>query len=170
VADELDELLVRGLASYTTEPLAGLEERVLTRVRGVGIQRRAAVWGWAAGVLAMVCLVMVFFRLQVRDVGVPTRTETAPPPVQVKAAEPPWSHLSRAANGHLVTGVLAGHRRVRRVTAIQHLSREEVLLARFVAADPEGAAKEFASLNESVQRDVTVEPLVVEPIKIESLQ
>jgi hypothetical protein len=50
------------------------------------------------------------------------------------------------------------------------LTREEVLLAKFVAADPELAAKQFASLNEYVQRDVTVAPLVVEPIRIEEIE
>jgi hypothetical protein len=39
-----------------------------------------------------------------------------------------------------------------------------------VSADPEGAAKEFAALNEFVHRDLSVKPLVFEPIKIESLQ
>jgi hypothetical protein len=50
------------------------------------------------------------------------------------------------------------------------LSREEAALVRYVSADPDGAAKEFAALNEFAKRDLAVPPLVFEPIKIESLQ
>ena len=62
-------------------------------------------------------------------------------------------------------------RRVRRRSwpVKPQLSQEEILLVRLVTADPEGAVREFASLNESVHRDLTVEPLVVAPIEIKSL-
>jgi hypothetical protein len=66
--------------------------------------------------------------------------------------------------------VLRPVRLVRRGVKKNRLSREEAALVRYVSADPDGAAKEFAALNEFVNRDLAVKPLVLEPIKIESLQ
>ncbi len=158
MGDEWDEVLDRGLASYSAaEPLAGLEERVLGRVRGASVRRVGSwFWGWvAAACLVLVCLGWVRLR--------PGRPTVAP--VQVQA-------VRGTALQERLPEVRAVARRVRRRNAPvkPRLSPEEVLLVRLATADPEGAVREFASLQESVNRDLTVEPLVVEPIKIEGLQ
>ncbi len=159
MADEWDEVLDGALASYSAaEPLAGLDERVLRRVRGAG-ERRSRVWIWAwAG--AAVCLVLLCLAWLKQD-----RAPVTPARVVFRASAPPRS-LPAAA---LVRPVRHARPRRPRVVTPPRLTEEELLLVRLVARDPEGAVREFTSLNEAVNRDLTPEPLVVTPIEIDSL-
>ncbi len=166
MADELDDLLDRALRSYSAgEPLDGLEGRVLARV--AGNKRRAVHWNWIA---AAVCLVMVVGGVRVETA--PSRSRLS----RVAVVEKNSGGLEASAPTTSAKPIVSVHRLSRdreEAVARRHkmqLTREEVLLARFVAADPEQAAKQFASLNEYVQRDVTVAPLAVEPIKIEEIE
>ena len=156
MGDEWDEILDRGLASYSAaEPLSGLEDRVLARVRGTGV-RRAQPWFWGCVAACLVLLCLGWLGLR--------RERPVVAPVRIQAA--------RAAAPKQVFQQLRVTRRVRKrsAPARPRLSQEEVLLVRLVTADPEGTLREFASLNESVNREITAEPLVVEPIKAESLE
>jgi hypothetical protein len=153
--DRWDEILDSGLANYSAaEPLAGLEERVLGRVRGAVVRRtRVWIWAWAG---AAVCLVLFCFSWLKPDHAAA---------VAVRAAAPTRSLPALAVSRTV--------RRVRpkrpRVVALPRLAEEEVLLVRLAATDPNGAVRAFASLNEAVNRDITPEPLIVKPIEIESL-
>ncbi len=168
MADEFDELLDRALGSYSAgEPLAGLEGRVLVRVRGS--RRRELHWSWMA---AAVCLVIVVgggwfitapLRSHINQVAISQSGRSwTDAPLHSRAATSPWPAVPKVRREQRQEAVARRHK--------MQLTREEVLLARFVAADPEQAAKQFASLNEYVQRDVTVAPLAVEPIKIEEIE
>lgn len=154
VDKDLDDILQKALASYSVaEPLSGLEERVLARVRGTRVRRGMAAYAWVAVVLTLACLCWVAWQHKPVVVA-PVRVQSVR---RVRPEQPPVTVL---------TPVLL----VRRAARKDRLSREEAALARYVSADPDGALKEFAALNEFVNRDVTVAPLVFEPIKIESLQ
>jgi len=71
--DDLDQLIDRGLAGYAAhEPLAGLEDRVLNRVRLANTGRRRRVWAYSALVLPAVATLVV--------VGVMSWTRRPPAP------------------------------------------------------------------------------------------
>ncbi len=151
---ELDDILQKALASYSAaEPLSGLEERILARVRGTRVRRQVGVWAWAAVALSLACFCWLAWQHKPVVVA-PVRVQTA----RNVRSETPGVALLRPV------------RMVRRRARKNRLTREEAALLRYVSADPEGAAKEFAALNDFVNRDLAVKPLVFEPIKIESLQ
>ncbi len=169
MADEIDDLLDRALGSYSAgEPLDGLERRVLARVRGN--KRREVHWNWMAVVACLVVLVGGASWTWVETA--PSRSRLS----RVAVVEKNSGGLGASGPTTRANPIVSVHRLSRdreEAVARRHkmqLTREEVLLARFVAADPEQAAKQFASLNEYVQRDVTVAPLAVEPIKIEEIE
>lgn len=152
--NDLDDILRKALASYSAaEPLVGLEERILARTRGVRVGRGTAAYAWAAAALTLACLCWVDWQRKPAVVA-PVRVQ------MVRSVRPRQRSVT----------VLRPLRVVRRGVRSNRLSREEAALVRYVAADPEAAAKEFAALNEFVNRDLAVPPLVFEPIKIESLQ
>jgi len=154
VGEDLDDILQRALASYSVaEPLTGLEERILARTRGARVRRGMAAYVWAAVVLTAACFCWVTWQHKPVVVA----------PVRVQA-------VRNVRPERPAVAVLRPVRVVRRRARRNRLSREEAALVRYVSADPEGAAKEFAALNEFVHRDLSVKPLVFEPIKIESLQ
>jgi hypothetical protein len=97
--DEFDQLLDGALAEYReAEPLAGLEDRVLQRLRLQTEQRRKLWWRWSAIAAAAAALVIVAW------IGMADRTRqdaAAPSVVQKQAtpAEPqPPTVDTRAAN------------------------------------------------------------------------
>ncbi len=154
MAEDLDDILQKALTSYSAaEPLTGLEERILARVRSTRVRRGTGLWAWAALVLTLACFFWVASQHEPAVVA-PVRVQMAR---NVRPEKP-------------AVAVLRPVRLVRRGVKKNRLSREEAALVRYVSADPDGAAKEFAALNEFVNRDLAVKPLVLEPIKIESLQ
>src|SRR4051812_10328959 len=56
--DNVDELIDAGLAAYAPEPLAGLEDRVLTRAR-LETRRRRIAWWWVLGVPAIAAVIVL---------------------------------------------------------------------------------------------------------------
>lgn len=150
---QFENALSRALGSYSaSEPLAGLDERVLARVQRA--PARSYWWAWCAAAVALILVcVVVGLRREVQPVSVPI---IASVPVLSEAVrqEPVVVKIRR---------VKAAPRRVR-------ASREELMLARYVTADPEGALQAFASLRENSERELKIEPLEVKPIQMESLQ
>lgn len=57
---ERDDLLDRALASYSQEPLAGIEYRVLARVRAEAVRPVARWWIWAGPAAVCGCLLLAF--------------------------------------------------------------------------------------------------------------
>ena len=161
--DELDQLIDCGLAGYVdAEPLAGLEKRVLERVRLADVGRRRRVWwGWvmAAGAAAVAAVFLVADR---------------PRPVQ-----PLVGQALRPAAG-LLPGVPAQSRRqaerptpqIRRNPATQSrlpkrdqfptpapLTAEERALIQLAQFDPE-----------ALQSSAELRPIEIAPIEIAPLQ
>ncbi len=175
VNNGLEDGLNQALASYSkAEPLHGLDERILARVRTEGRSLRPLSLTWRLTLVGLGLAMVISVWFGARGwFGTRIETPKAVAGRGEKAGELTGVASPRLPTDRMVDGVQA--RRVRRgrravVPSRPRLSSEEVLLARFVAADPAGAAKEFASLREFTDRDLAVAPLVVEPIKIKSLE
>jgi hypothetical protein len=104
--DDLDKLIDGALAGYSSaEPLAGLEGRVLGRVRAVeAARKRRRLWAAAIPALAAVVLIAFFVRkpqqpVRVVKMGVPPApVVSAPPaPTVVVAQTPPKAVKIRKA-------------------------------------------------------------------------
>ncbi|HXM42187.1 MAG TPA: hypothetical protein VN924_13115 [Bryobacteraceae bacterium] len=146
--DELDRALDEALARYSSaEPLAGLEQRVLNRVRAERPGRRIGRWAWAVALAAGMIATAVFWVGQAFR-PVPQQILTrATPPVQTTAPPP-------------VLG--KRHRQARRPVPLT--SEERALLA--LATRAPGQARE-ALLELPVR---STEPIRIEEIKIEPLR
>jgi hypothetical protein len=91
--DDLDRLIDGALSDYSSaEPLAGLEERVLNRVRAAeAARRRRWLWALAAPALAAI-LIAILARPQPAPVA-----RVAPPPARVETAAPSLPPLTPPA-------------------------------------------------------------------------
>jgi hypothetical protein len=84
--DDLDRLIDGALSGYSNvEPLAGLEDRVLNRVRADASRRRRRIW--ILGVLAAPALVALVLAIPWRRTPAPMAV-TPPPRAEVQAAAP----------------------------------------------------------------------------------
>lgn len=163
--ERFEELLDRTLASYSgAQPLCGLEERVLARVRGEGT-RRPAVGRWAAVGMALILagwFVSVHRERSGSCVILPTRREAGV--IQVAS-----SHRPVRRSIEQVLKIRRGRSFKGKIEKIRP-SEEEVLLASFVAVHPAEASNAFAAARNSVERDFAIEPLHIEPVEVKSLQ
>lgn len=85
--DDLDKLIDVALSVYSrAEPLAGLEDRVVNRVRSAEVSRRRR-WHWALAVTVPVlaAILIVVFARQPQPAPV---ARVTPPPVRVEIAPP----------------------------------------------------------------------------------
>jgi hypothetical protein len=164
--DELDRVIDGALASYTgAEPLAGLEERVLNRVR-VAQPVRRRVFAWAFGLAFAVLLVVVGIVIRTERRTVP-RSEVAQvanvaPPPAIK--EPPVV-LKRVAR--------IAHRRVAKVSALPKLDQfpapsplttEERALIALVERDPK-QAQMFADLQKQADEPIEIQGIQIAPLE-----
>jgi len=155
-SDELDRVIDGALAGYSVaEPLAGLEERVLNRVR---VAARSKQLTWAFAFLAVTAVVVAV--IAVRTPRQPaskgndiTRVITpAPVPAVEKARAVPKQHRQR---------LLPKQEQFPSPTPMT--SEERALLA-FVSQHPAEAQQVFAELQKSN------EPVEIQPIQIPPLQ
>jgi hypothetical protein len=148
----LDNALDNALAQYSSEePLAGLEQRVLNRVRAEGAAPRFG-FGWvaAAGVAVMAGMVVA---------AVWWERPVPPPPPVGQASWPVRQHVQTQATP-------AGFRKKRgQARRPVPLSSEERALLALVARAPDQAREALLDL----QRRST-EPIQVEAIRIEPLR
>ena len=144
---ELDTILDSGLAGYTeAEPLAGLEERILQRVRSVRLKRKsgralAAVCCLAAAIVAFVILL-------------PVRVER-PTPVRIKSplSDVRWQATKGDGLHHL-------KKRARRAI----LARQPDFPARTPLSSVERVLLQMASSSNEVAK--SAEPITIEPIEV----
>jgi hypothetical protein len=140
--EDQDDLLKEALASYAgREPRAGIEARVLRRVRAPGLARRS---GWALVLLAAACVIvtMMIPREETMDIAVPALV--APTPVVVKAEGP------RAIE------------RPDRFPSPAPLTREERML--LVLADSDLAKSAFADLGDAGITPIQIDAISILPI------
>ena len=87
--DDLDKLIDGALSTYSSaEPLAGLEQRVLSRVRAAETSRRRR-WWWAVPVVAVPALAAVLLLPPPRRQDAAPLAAVTPPPVRIAPAPPP---------------------------------------------------------------------------------
>jgi hypothetical protein len=165
--DELERILQEGVSRYADgEPLAGLEERIIARVRVTGSLRRSRAEWWvvlAVGLAALLVGGFVYLRME--------HTESRPLTVAVieKAAVPDLAPRPTAAVG---VQKPRGHSHPRAALPKQPqfptplpLSREERLLVAMVQEDPERTAQAFESLRKHESESLEIAPLVIPPLE-----
>ena len=143
----LDEWIDGALAGYSAaQPLAGIEERVLYRVR-----RRARIvrWAWTTPALASLLLAAV---IVVRTTPVEQQSLNLSPPITPSA--PPLIRIMP----------LRPAKRFR-VAAPKSLTHEERALLAFAERDPAAALQAFDELQKK-----STEPLEIQAIEVQPLQ
>ena len=157
--DDIDQLIDKALASYCIEPRAGIEGRVMTRVRA---QRRGRVAMWLWPALAA-CLATIMFMLdrkpEMPAVHAPRVVAVAPKPL---------------TNVQPATGVaVVRHAKPRRRVLPKQdvfptpwpLTEEERVLLRVAQLPPEELKQVIAAAQ---PKEIT--PIEIQPIRIEPLQ
>jgi hypothetical protein len=161
--DNLDELIDGGLAAYTPEPLAGLENRVLTRVRLDARRRRLGWWVLAIPAIATLIVIAVF-----------STRGPAPRPQPV-----PMARVDRSLAPAITT---ASHPPVRRRRAKQHkelpkqdqfptpapFTPEERALIAVAQLPP--AELEAVVESQNTWKEIRIAPLEIPPVQIDGNQ
>jgi len=165
--DELERVLQDGISRYADgEPLAGLEQRIISRVRMTESSRRSIAEWWAVlavGVAALVVGAFVYLGIE--------HTESRPLSIAAvrKAAIPGLTPRRTAAirvfkpRGH-------SHRRAAlpkqpEFPTPSPLTSEERLLVAMVKQDPERTARAFDSLRKRASEPLEIAPLVIPPLE-----
>jgi len=167
--DELDRALENALARYSSvEPVAGLEQRVLNRVRAEGAAPRIGRlgfggWALAVGMLAGMAVGAVWWiRPVLHGAGeYPARVPAA------RAAEPapqraPWTAGGRPVRKRATPRTLAKRHEFPTPAPV---SREERALLAFAEFAPDALREAFTAKDAP-----PVEPIRIEEIKVEPLQ
>ena len=170
VRTELDDILDRALASYSAcEPLAGLEERLLNRIRLAGISpRRNSAWWWLAALSIVGLFALVPF-------GVRVYAPAPAPPSLTAVIRPPGIPAIESATPRLAR---ISHRRILPRSLPKQpifptpapMTAEERALVAFVQQHPAEAKEQFAALEKEAREPVRIEALEIPPIKIKELQ
>jgi hypothetical protein len=159
--DELDRGIDDALAEYSgAEPLAGLEERVLHRVR---VAARRRLFGWAAAIAVAAALVVT-----VSVVRVPHHADPPTYRVGVPAVMRPAPEKSR-----VVTARRAKPRalRARRLPKLEQFpaptppTAEERALIAFVEHHPAEAEQVFAALQKRSDEPIEIQPIQIPPLR-----
>lgn len=157
--DELDRMIDSALAAYSgAEPLAGMEGRVLHRVRaGEATSRRPLRWAFAFLAAAALVLVAIVIRT-------PRNTASDKAHVEISVAVPPAVAVE-------IPRVASKPRRVRirarRAPSV--LTAEEQALRSFVERYPE-APQVFAQLQKRSNEPIQIEPIQIAPLEINGAQ
>jgi hypothetical protein len=159
--DELDRRIDSALVGYSDAvPLAGLEERLLRRVR---VASRRRMLGWAAAIVVAASVVVTVIVVRVPHhvgptyrVGVPAVMRPAP------VVEKPRVVAVRRAKSRAVRAMRLP--KLEQFPAPTPLTAEERALLALVAHHPAEAQQVFAELQKSN------EPIEIQPIQIPPLQ
>jgi|HubBroStandDraft_1064217.scaffolds.fasta_scaffold00214_2 hypothetical protein len=148
-----DDDLDRALARYSSkEPLAGLEQRVLHRIRAEGAASRFGFgqWVWAIGVALVACIIAAGVWLQK---PVPQRTAAR----RMEGGLQPARGLSPAI----------GERRLSRRQARRPvlLTPEERALLTLVTSAPNPASEALLDLQRRSREPIQFEPIEIEPLR-----
>ncbi len=161
--DELDRLIDGALAGYSdAEALAGLEERVLNRVRAARARRRRwFAWAAVAAVAASVVVVGIVVRVE-RRLSVPKPAEVvkvAPAPASSAVMRPVERvrHVARRRQ----PGVLP---KLEQFPTPTPLTAEERALLALARQDPEELGK-FAEMERQSDAPIEVQPIRIAPLR-----
>src|SRR5690242_2465936 len=165
--DELDRRIDNALAGYSgAEPLAGIEERVLRRVRTASRRR---VFGWAAAIAVAAALVVTVSVVRTPRVVRPTYR------VEIPAVMRPAPVVEKA---RVVTARRARTRarRARPLPKLEQfpaptpLTAEESALIAFVKHRPAEAQQVFAELQKRVDEPIEIQPIQIPPLESDGAQ
>jgi hypothetical protein len=164
--DELDSLIDGALVSYSdAEPLAGMERRILNRIRATEAARRrmARWWRWAIAIPALASLValaavMRWGRVQPVPKTETARAEAAPPPARIEPLAAPAGRIPppRAQPRRLLP-------KQERFPTPSPLTPEERALIALAQTHPE--ALQF----QTVER-IEIPPIAIPPLRIDGGQ
>jgi hypothetical protein len=162
--DDLEQLLEQGIASYAEgEPLAGLDERIMARIRLTESPNRRLTGVWAA--LALLAFGVAGLLLR----------PTVPRPASILAEAKPTAVAAAPIQTERVR-VAKAKRRGNRGTPLplpkqevfpspSPLTREERGLLALVKQDPEGTAQAIASLRKQANEPLEIRPLAIAPLE-----
>lgn len=156
----LERILEEGIARHArSEPLAGMDERILARIRMAGRpQRRWMDWRVAAAVgVAGMAVMLVLPRREVPQ-ALPKLADS--PPMVVRA-EPHVAVLLQRRS-HFIRGTAVP--KLRLFPRTSPLTIEERRLIAMVKQDPEGTAEVFQSLQKRNEL-IEIAPLAIEPLE-----
>jgi hypothetical protein len=166
--DELERRIDSALAGYSVaEPLAGLEERVLSRVRArEGARRRVLGWAFAFGAVAVVVVTVVAVRTprhagRTDRVGIPAVMRPVP-----VAERPRVVPVRRAKASALRPRPLP---KQEQFPAPAPITAEERALLALVAHHPAEAQQVFAELQKS-DEPVQIQPIQIPPLPSDGAQ
>ena len=175
--DTLDSMLDDALACYSgAEPLAGLEERVLHRVRASELTRRRPFrWVCAfalAAALVLVAIVMKTPRYATPKPGEIARTEI--PPLAGPAANVEQPRIASQQRHSRVAARRAPSPsslpKQEHFPAPAPLTSEERALRSFVERDPAEAQQVFAQLRKRTNDPIEIQPIQIAPLQIDGAQ
>jgi hypothetical protein len=169
---ELDRMIDSALAEYSNaQPLAGLEERVLNRIRLVeGARRRAFGWVAAIAVAASVVLVSILVRMP-RTPAPPGNGIVPVPALAPSRPVPEAAELHGALKRHhggIVRKRAEAPKPVEKLKPFptpQPLTAEERTLRGFVERYPEEAGQALTQLQNWSNNPITIEPIQITPIQ-----
>jgi hypothetical protein len=160
--DELERILDEGIAGYAkSEPLAGLAERILARIRTA--EQPQWRWSFAIGLAVIAVGVVVI-------IGLPRREEL---PAVRAVASVPMPKPAMLAEAKAVRVVTKRRHGIGHITELPKLAvfptpspltSEERLLVALVKRDPQGAAEAFESLRKR-NGPIEIAPLAIPPLE-----
>jgi hypothetical protein len=163
--DNLDHLIDRALARYTeAEPLAGMEARVLQRVRA---RHTGRTWVWWAAITAALIPALALVHGWNGPVPAP------PGPVDSGASSVAMTPLAAAPRRWSLDSRLPG--RARHATHLPRLenfpartpmTEEERVLVQLVTQSPNEAVKLFSQDERNETEPIKVDPIQVDPLEL----
>jgi hypothetical protein len=158
---ELDRILEEGLSSYPdAEPLAGIEDRILVRIRATQTPRRSRVMFRLA--LAACTVGLALFLLPTRQ-PLPSHADRSAPAVSPTPIRPYRSaQVSKRIPARRLRAAALRKRRV--FPTPSPVTSQEHLLLLLAAKDPDEADQAFASLRRTQNEPLEIAPLVIQPL------
>ena len=168
--DELDRRIDVAVAGYVdTEPLGGLEERVLNRVRVAETGSRK-LWRWAAAcaMAASIVWAVVTLREQAPAPAKPVQVAREPkisPPRLAASTDKPEIRLHAVRMRRAQTHRPSIPPKLEKFPAHAPLSDEERALMAFVRQHPAEAREAFADLRKRTDSPVEIQPIEIPPLQ-----
>ncbi len=165
--DELERVLQEGISRYAdAEPLAGLEERIMARVRMTASSRSSRADWWAVlaiGVAASLVGGFVYLRMEHTESRPLTiaAVKRAAIPVLAPRQTAPIKILKPRVHSH----VRAALPKLPEFPTPSPLTSEERLLLAMLQQDPERTAQAFDSLRKRESEPLEIAPLVIPPLE-----
>ena len=161
--ETLDNMLDDALACYSgAEPQAGLEERVLHRVRASDVTRRRPIrWAFAFSLAAALVLVAVVMKAPSNPHPKPRDTARAEIPALVEQPRIALQHRRGRVVARRAPSPLP---KLEQFPAPAPLTAEEQALRSFVERDPAKAQQVFAQLRKRTNDPIGIQPIQIAPL------